>query len=240
MLIIKLIYKLDVNAHLVIAAPIAPAPVPAPILPAPVLRGGDKFEEILKDDYETDVDSEIMSTNNSIIGTRFFVPKAIVKDYKENFSEFTIVPNLAEFSKEKFKDKNEYDKYILERLNFYYVNGFDIYDGVSDKKLEQDKIEILNLKSLDDYVEMLKKIEGKNIYYNPKTQKIEIPITSKIEITQITPKTQITPPIIPITPRTPIIPNTQTIAVAAGGGNDPYYLKYLKYKQKYLELKNKL
>ena len=105
MLIIKLIYKLDVNAHLVIAAPIAPAPVPAPILPAPVLRGGDKFEEILKDDYETDVDSEIMSTNNSIIGTRFFVPKAIVKDYKENFSEFTIVPNLAEFSKEKFKDK---------------------------------------------------------------------------------------------------------------------------------------
>jgi len=211
------------------APPKPPAPgssfllkAPADLLGLPLAptHGGNKSEEILENDYETDVDYAITSTNNSIIGTRFFVPRKYVEEYKKLYPHFLIVPNLSEFggrdlNLKSFDSSFDYYDYINKRINYYYEKGFDIYDEVKDEELIVDSIEILNPVSNEDYIRRLNEIKQNNEKY-AKLYKQE---PSKI----INSNTQ------------------QNVPVMAYGGNrDKYYMKYLKYKQKYLDLKNNL
>jgi hypothetical protein len=177
----------------------------------PKMSGGNYQE----DDYVTDVDYALMSTNNNIIGTRFFVPKKYVEEYKKLYPEFTIVPNLSEFGNNTFKSFYDYYDFVNKRINYYVEKGFDIYDEIKDVIIDvklEETFELLNPVSNEEYIKMLKQIEQNNKKY--KNKYLSGP--ERIELT---------------TKFSPLIPVT-------GGSKDNYYIKYLKYKQKYLQLKN--
>ena len=217
----------DMRTHLIIPRPIPrPRPAPAPAFAAtatlprttvppgllPVVTGGGKFDETLETDQELDVDSAIMSTSNQMIVNRFFVPRKYVDEYKKLYPEFTIIPNLSEFIDGKFDSSFDFYDYVNKRIAFYTEKGFDLYDDIVDKKLEIDSIELVNPISNEEYIKMLNKFKKRNDeskLYKGKPAKI-----------------------------IGTIPQRPTI-MAFGGSDDKFYLKYLKYKQKYLELKNK-
>ena len=152
----------DIKSHLV--APSTPStytlakPTVAPSR-LPVVTGGGNFDKILENDYELDVDSAIMSTSNQILGTRFFVPRRYVKKYKKLYPEFTIVPNLSEFINEKIASQFDFYDYVNKRINYYTEKGFDLYNDITDQKLEIDSIELVNPISNDEYIKMIGKFK---------------------------------------------------------------------------------
>ena len=175
-----------------------------------LVKYGGGFENENEDDYETNIQKMLLDTENSVLGTTIYCPLSIVDKFSK-ISTKNIVPFISEFNK-NIKDDYIYTNKLIQ---FYQDNGLFEKTKVNLPTIKELKVEILNQLTPEKYIKQLEYLDKINQKNNIDKQNKLITYPENI-INSI---------------------NRYEIPVVVGGN---YYQKYLKYKQKYYELKKKL
>jgi hypothetical protein len=241
----------------VIGSPYTPSLPTLP--PPPLLKGGslDKTSEDKTEYVETDVEKALLDTENSLIGATIYCPLSMVDYFTKNVKT-RVIPFISEFSKINFSNIDEKNDYI-NKLIFFYTK-LKLFEKTIIKipeKLNKLNIKIINQLTSDEYFRMINGVEeykiSKPTNLNVQTNKEQYKFSKTIDIFETTVPTNTTnvPTNVPTNIRR--YDNNTTIQLTNPEYNlnenirpqiqvagSYYYEKYLKYKQKYYELKKKL
>jgi hypothetical protein len=191
--------------------------VPSPIINPPILRGGvisENFNAFISDDNNIDIDSINVEVNNSNLGSTFYMSR---KSYREIIK------------KNYIKDSSKDD---FTNNGIYFQNICISFDKSKDENYEQNIYE----KIIDKEQVSEKEIRNYERYVYPQYFIMSVRDTRTAQQIENDLKVRADDTVLQLSKKNIIQEEDDPDSVM----DLDFKSKYLKYKKKYIELKNKL